>query len=232
MDRSINPGDDFSGYADGNRVKTTPIPSDRSSFIVLDILAEETSRPTADLIKEAVQSAGDSEARQVSDYYDAIMNEEAIEDKGLSPLKAELQRISAINCRQSLAQVLGGQLRADVDPLNYTNSYTDRLFGLWVVPDFNIPTRNVPYLLQGGLGLPNHYNYFRFNADEVELQAKYRAHITAVLKLALVKDADAQATRIYDLEQKIALERETLFVSCARAAPAFMMMKFALRMRC
>lgn len=204
MDKSVNPGDDFFGYANGEWMKTTPIPNDRSSYGVFDILAEEANRRTADLIKEASKSAGDSEASKVGDYYDAYMNEKAIEDKGLSPLKAELQEIEAVASKRALAQVLGGEMRADVDPLNNTNFYTDRLFGLWVSPDFNNPTRNVPYLLQGGLGLPDRDNYLSTEATDVELQAKYRAHIAAVLKLAQVRDADAQAARIYDLERKIA----------------------------
>jgi putative endopeptidase len=95
-------------------------------------------------------------------------------------------------------------MRADVDPLNSTNFYTDRLFGIWVSPDFNDPTHNVPYLLQGGLGLPDRDNYLSTEKNDVELQAKYREHIVAVLKLAQIADAEGRATRIYDLEHMIA----------------------------
>jgi putative endopeptidase len=204
IDKSVNPGDDFFGYTNGEWMKTTPIPNDRSSYGIFDIVAEEANRRTADLIKEAGKSAKDSEARQVGDYYDAYMNEQAIEAKGLSPLKAELQQIEAITSKGALAQTLGGQMRADVDPLNSTNFYTDRLFGLWVSLDFNHPDRNIPYMLQGGLGLPDRESYLSAEANDVELQAKYRAHIAAVLKLAQVADAEAKAARIYDLELKIA----------------------------
>lgn len=204
MDKSVNPGDDFFGYTNGEWVKTTPIPDDRPGYGVFDIVAEEANRRTADLIKEAGKSARDSEASQVGDYYDAFMDEQAIEHKGLSPLKAELQQINAIATKRALAQVLGGEMRADVDPLNATNFYTDRLFGLWVSPDFNHPDRNVPYMLQGGLGLPDRESYLSTEASDVKLQANYRTHIAAVLKLAQVADADEQAARIYDLERKIA----------------------------
>ena len=204
MDKGVNPGDDFFGYANGAWMKTTAIPNDRSSYGAVDALAEEVNRQTTDLIKEAGKSASGSEARKVGDYYEAYMNEKAIEDKGLSPLKAELGEINSIADKAALARVLGSQLRADVDPLNATNFYTDRLFGLWVSLDFNNPTRNVPYLLQGGLGLPDRENYLSTDASDVELQAKYRAHIATILKLANVSEADAQAARIYDLERKIA----------------------------
>jgi putative endopeptidase len=206
MDKSVNPGDDFFAYANGNWLKSTPIPPDRSRYGVFTMLDEEANRRTADLIRNADKSnaATGSEVRKVGDYYDAYMDERAIESKGLSPVKSELEEIAAIKDKSALARVIGSQLRADVDPLNNTNFQTDRLFGLWVSPDFNNPARNVAYLLQGGLGLPDRDNYLSTDANNTELQAKYRAHVAAILKLAGATDSDAKASRIYELENKIA----------------------------
>src|ERR1043166_5431078 len=202
MDKSVNPGDDFFAYANGVWLKETKIPEDRASYGVFDALAEEANQQTADLIREAGKSAAGPEARMVGDYYDAFMAEKAFEPKGLSPLKPELAEIEAIADRAALARLFGSQLRADVDPLNNTNFYTDRLFGIWVSPDFNKPDHNVAYILQGGLGLPDRDYYL--DAQNAQLQAKYRAHVATVLKLAGIADADAKAARIYDLEHKIA----------------------------
>jgi putative endopeptidase len=206
MDKSVNPGDDFFLYANGNWVKSTPIPPDRSRYGVFTMLDEEANRRTADLIRDAEKSnapAG-SEVRKIGDYYDAYMDERAIESKGLSPVKSELEEIAGVKDKSALARVVGAQLRADVDPLNNTNFQTDRLFGLWVSPDFNNPARNVAYLMQGGLGLPDRDNYLNTDANNTDLQAKYRAHVAAILKLAGATDADAKASRIYELENKIA----------------------------
>src|SRR5262245_45580521 len=204
MDKSVDPGDDFFGYANGGWLKVTQIPADRPSYGVFDAIAEKVNERTADLIKGASKSGNDSEARKIGDYYDAFMDENAIESKGLAPLKPELEEINRVANKSDLARVLGSQLRADVDPLNSTNFYTDRLFGIWVSPDFNNPTHNVPYLLQGGLGLPDRDNYLSSEKNDVELQVKYREHITTILKLEEVPDADARAARIYDLEKMIA----------------------------
>jgi putative endopeptidase len=132
------------------------------------------------------------------------MNEAAIERRGTSPLKAELAEIDRIADKTALARVLGSELRADVDPLNNTDFHTDRLFGLWVSADFARPDRNVAYLLQGGLGMPDRDNYRRSDAKDAELQVKYRDHIATVLKLAGIADAASRAERIYDLERAIA----------------------------
>ena len=206
MDKSVNPGDDFFHYANGGWLKATEIPPDRSSYGVFAMLDEVANRRTADLIREAGKSgaAGDAEVRKIADYYDAYMDEQTIEARGLTPVKAELEQIAAVANKTMLARVLGGGLRADVDPLNATNFHTDRPFGLWVSLDVNNPTRNVPYLLQGGLGLPDRDNYLSTDAKDVELQAQYRAHIATLLELAAGTDAAARAARIYELERKIA----------------------------
>jgi putative endopeptidase len=208
MDKSVDPGDDFFSYANGGWLKAVQIPSDRPSYGAFDLIAEQVRTRTADLIRGAGKS-NNPEAKKISDYYDAFMNEEAIEKKGLTPIKLELDEIARLADKTALARVLGSQLRADVDPLNNTNFYTDRLFGIWVSPDLNNPTRNVPYLLQGGLGLPDRDNYLNTEKNDVELQAKYREHIGTILKLAQIVDADAKAARIYELERMIATVHAT-----------------------
>jgi len=203
MDKSIDPGDDFFGYANGGWMKTAEIPSDRTSFGAFDVIFDQVSKRTADLIKSAAASTN-PEQKMVGDYYTAYLNEDAIEKRGLEPIKADLAEVNAIKTRAELSRVLGSQLRADVDPLNATNFYTDRLFGVFISADFNNPKRNVPYLLQGGLGLPDRDNYISTDEHNKDLQAKYRAHIAAILKLANIADAEEKAQRIYDLEFKIA----------------------------
>jgi putative endopeptidase len=205
MDQAVLPGDDFFRFANGGWLKATEIPADRSIYGAFSAIDEEVNRRTRDLIQEAEKSApAGSGARLVGAYYAAWMDEAAIEKRGLAPLKAELAAIAAIADRKSLARVLGSQLRADVDALNSTNFYTDHVFGLWAAPDFSSPDHYVAYLLQGGLGMPDRDNYRNSDPEAVQLQAAYRAHIAAVLTLARVAGASEQASRIYELERKIA----------------------------
>jgi putative endopeptidase len=204
IDKSIDPGDNFFGYANGGWIKATKIPEDHASYGVFTMLGEEADQRTAELIKEAGKSVKNPEARKVGDFYDAYMDETAIEARSLNPLKPELESINAIADKSALARLLGSELRADVDPLNNTNFYTERLFGIWVSQDLNDPIHYVPYLLQGGLGLPDRDMYLSTDAHGLEIQEKYRAYIATILKLAQVPDADAKAARIYALERMIA----------------------------
>ena len=206
MDKAVAPGDDFFAYANGGWIKGTEIPADRSNWGVFSVIEEEANRRTVGLIQDAGKSNATegSDARRVGDFYDSYMDEKAIESKGLTPLRAELSEIRAIDSKKSLAAVLGRGLRADVDALNNTNFHTDRPFGLWAAPDFHDPEHNVAYLLQGGLGMPDRDNYLSSDPRDESLRMKYRQHIAAVLRLAKISGATKKAEAIAALEHKIA----------------------------
>lgn len=202
MDRSVAPGDDFFRYANGNWVATTEIPADRSSlnsFGRLTIQAEERTRA----IVEEAAGGGEGDAAKIGDAYAAFMDEEAIEAASLTPIREELDAIAGIVDQPGLSRALGQTLRADVDLLNMTDYYTDRLFGLWVSQDFEEPTRNSPYLVQGGLGMPDRAFYLE-GGRMAEMRQSYRAHIIRLLGFAQIGGAEAKADRILALETAIA----------------------------
>jgi predicted metalloendopeptidase len=205
MDRSVAPGDDFFAYANGAWIKSTEIPADRSTYGAGAILTELTAQRTADLIREAAAKAPPgSEAQKVGDAFAAFMDEAGIEAKGIAPLKPALDEIAAIADVGALSRVLGAGLRADVDVLNATNFYTTKLFGLWVAQDLDDPTRYAPFLLQGGLGMPDRDYYLDASPRMAAIREKYLGHVAAVLRLAGLPDADAKAKDVVALERKIA----------------------------
>ena len=205
IDRSVAPGDDFFHYANGAWLKVTEIPPDRSSYGPGEQLTELTAERTAELVRNAAgAAAAGSEARKIGDYYASFMDEDGIEKKGLAPLQPALRSIDAIKDRAGLARALGATLRADVDVLNATNLYTDNLLGLWVAQDLDDPARYLPFLLQGGLGMPDRDYYVNPSQKMADIRAKYQAHIAAVLALAHLADAQGKAARIFDLERRMA----------------------------
>src|ERR1700704_770307 len=204
IDRSVAPGDDFFRYANGAWLKATEIPPDRSSYGPAEQLAELTAQRTAELVRNTAGAAAGSEARKIGDYYASFMDEAGIEKKSLEPLQPALRRIEAIKDRAGLAQVLGATLRADVDVLNATNLQTPNLLGLWVAQDLDDPARYLPFLLQGGLGMPDRDYYLNPSQNMADIRAKYQAHIAGMLALAHLPDAQAKAARIFDLERRMA----------------------------
>src|SRR5579864_4021552 len=212
MDRSVKPGDNFYEYANGAWLQRTQIPSDRSEVDVFTKLGDLSNKRTADLIEEIAKSnppAG-SGARKVADLYNSFMNESAIESKGLAPLRPHLDAIAAIHDKRELAHALGETLRADVDALNNTNFHTANLFGLWVAPGFADSDHYAPYLLQGGLQLPDREYYLADSEHMRDVRAKYLTHVSSMLKLAGFTDTDARAKGIFDLEHAIAEKHRSL----------------------
>jgi len=206
LDKTVAPGDDFFDYANGGWVKRTEIPADRSNYNTFTRLREIAQERTRTLIQAqaAANAPADSEARKIGDYYASFMDEAQIEKLGAAPLKPELSAIAAIHDVRGLSAYLGSTLRADVDVLNTAQLYTDRLFGLWVVEDLHDTSRYEPYLLQGGLGMPDREYYLAGSVKFAETRAKYAQHVAKMLALAGYSDTAAKARRIVDLETAIA----------------------------
>jgi len=212
MDRSAKPGDNFYEYANGEWIKRTEIPPDRAGVDVFSKLEDLSNKRMADLIAEIARSnppAG-SGLRKVADLYNSYMDEAAIDAKGLAPIRPRLEAMAAIRNKKELAHALGETLRSDVDALNNTNYHTPNLFGLWVAPGFNDSEHYTPYLMQGGLQLPDREYYLSDSEHMRNLRAEYRTHVSTILKLAGFSDADARAARILELEHAIAQTHRTL----------------------
>jgi putative endopeptidase len=206
MDRSVRPGDNFFSYANGTWLAHTEIPVDRSSYGSSSILVELTDKRTAELIRAvaSLSAPAGSDARKIGDYYASFLDTTAIDAAGLGPLRPKLDSIAAIGSRKDLARALGSTLRADVDALNNTNFYTENLLGLWVAQDLDDPAHYSPFLLQGGLGMPDRSYYVDSSAAMATIREKYQRHVAAMLGLAKVPDAEAKAAAIVRLETAIA----------------------------
>ncbi len=205
MDTAANPGDDWYEYVAGGWMKTTEIPADRSSVGGFFIADQQTEKNLAALIADIEKSEPEpgSNAAKVKSFYDAYLDTAAIDAAGMKPVEADLQRFQAIANKRDLAYVLGSQVRADVDPLNATDFSTENLFGVFVTQALK-GGEVVPYILQGGLGMPEREYYLSDDPKMVALRSQYRTYIADMLKAAGVADAEAKAKRIFDLEMKIA----------------------------
>jgi putative endopeptidase len=206
MDAKIAPGDDFFAYANGGWIKATEIPADRSSYGNGVMLIELTAQRVNELLKAAaVQRARPgSEGQQIADYYSSFMDEATIESKGLRVIEEDLKHIDDIFSRSGLAAALGDRVRADVDILNNTNLHTPHFLGLWVAQDLNDPSRYLPFLLQGGLGMPDREYYLGDSPAMAAIRTQYQTHIATVLKAAGIDRPELRAEKIFALEQRMA----------------------------
>ncbi len=206
MDPVVKPGDNFYLYANGGWMKRTVVPPDRSRISVFSALNDLSNERTRTLIEDAgkAKALQGSDKQKIADLYHSYMDEAGIESRGLAPIEPSLKALAEIRDKTQLAHALGETLRADVDALNNTNFHTDNLFGLWVAPGFSDSAHYAPYLLQGGLELPNRDYYLSGTDSMRKIRTSYQTHIAAMLKLAGLADVDARAARIFALENAIA----------------------------
>jgi len=206
MDAKVRPGADFFLYANGDWYAKAQIPADRNATGVWVRLTEEVERRTHEVLDQAASAGAPagSAAQKIGDYYASYLDEAAIEARGIAPLTHLLGRVAKIGDAHALAGYLGASIRADVDALNNTEFHTDHVLGLWVEQDLNEPSRYAPYLLQGGLGMPDRSYYLEDTPRMQAVRAAYVRHLTAILRLAGVSDPEGKAQRAFALEKKIA----------------------------
>ena len=206
IDPGVRPGDDFDAYANGAWRKATQIPPDRPETTLFQQVFEKAQKRNSELIRDLGQSkpAANTDAHRIADYYAAFMDEATLEKKGLAPLAPELAEIAAIKTKTDLARVLGKHLLADADPLNAVHFNPEQLFGLFVAQGLQDPAHNMPYLMQGGLGLRNRDYYLASGADMLKHRAAYQTYIGALLESGGIANAAAKAGEVLALETKIA----------------------------
>jgi endothelin-converting enzyme/putative endopeptidase len=211
LDTSVKPGDDFYAFANGGWMKSAEIPADRSSTGAFYIAYLETEKHNRELIESILKSNPDANSNEgrIAAFYKAYMDQAAIDRAGMAPIEADLDAYAAIADKAALSRALGANLRADVDPLNATDFETQNLFGVFVTQGLATPGETLPYLLQGGLGLPEREYYLSADPKMADIRTKYRAYIAQLFTAAGMPDAEAKAARVFDLETKIAKAHAT-----------------------
>jgi putative endopeptidase len=203
IDHSVKPGQDFYRFANGNWLKTAASPAGQSSLDIRTMLNARNAERVRDLIHASAtnSSANGSIEQKVGDYYTTFMDQAAIDSKGLAPLTAATNQISAINDKSSLSAYLGTTLGSEIDGLT---ANSDHIFGIWINQGFDDASHNLPHIWQGGLGLPSRDDYLDPSPQKSELRSQYQAHIARVLKLASVANAEREAVAVLTLEIGIA----------------------------
>jgi putative endopeptidase len=189
MDKTVAPGDDFYGFANGQWAKSTPIPADKSNYGSFNILDDRAREQTRGILEQAKTDPASKIGRAYATYLDTA----TIDAKGLAPIKPWLAEIKA-STKASYATLLGKAQRNGVGGP----------FGLGVGQDDKQPEVYALSLYQSGLGLPDRDYYLSADAKLAQAKTAYQAHIAKMFTLAGEPNADARAKAIVDFETQIA----------------------------
>lgn len=193
LDPEIRVQDDLYRHVNGLWLGRTEIPEDRARYGAFLVLAEASEKAVHGLIEDAAMAEAPSEnERKVGALYASFMDVEAIEARGSEPIDADVARALAVSSVEDFVQVAGESWRYGAGGF----------VGLFVNGDFADPDKNVAFMAQAGIGLPDE-SYYREDSF-AQIREQYVAHIERMFTLAKVADAAAGAKLVVDLETEIA----------------------------
>ena len=201
MDTAVNPKDDFYNYVNGNWMKNTEIPEDRTRWGGFGVLRKKTDDDVLGIIKEAKESgkyAAGTDQNKAILIFEAIMDTVARDKAGVEPLKPVLAKIDGIKNVAELIDVLTSEPAASSPYVGFTS-----------FPDLNNSEINAPYVATGGLGLPDRDYYLDQDDKSKEIRGQYVDHITRMLQYLGDSEEDARkaAETVLAIETKLAEPR-------------------------
>ena len=182
IDRAADPCNDFYQYACGKYAASHPIPADQSSTNGFYNLFNVNTQELRGILEQAAAAGKDrsANAQKIGDYYHACMNRAAIEADGLKPVQPMLDEINAMGQMQ-MPGLIGRMQR---DGVNVFFSYGEQ-------QDFKDASKQIAFIDQGGLGMPERDFYLRTGAKDEELRKDYVAYVTKMLTLSGSSSAQA-----------------------------------------
>jgi endothelin-converting enzyme/putative endopeptidase len=197
IDTGANPCTDFYKFACGHYAENHPIPPDQGSANGFSNLLNVNTQELRGILDHAAAagSGRTSNEQKIGDFYSACMNTEAMDKDGLAPLDPYLKEIDSMSLMQ-LPAITGKLQRFGVDIF----------FSYGEQQDLKDAAKQIAYIDQGGLGMPEKDFYLRTGAKDIELRKEYVAYVTKVLTLSGTPPDEAakQADAIMDFETQLA----------------------------
>jgi putative endopeptidase len=178
----------------GKWLKESTIPEDRASDGAFYWLYEEAEKQVKQIILDqaATKAPAGSNAQKIGDLYNSFMDETQIEKLGISPIAKDLAAAQAITGLSDFLKTLG----------EFESRGLSGLFYSYVSTDNKDSTKNILYLGQSGISLPDEA-YYR-EGDYQGVRDAFLLHIQKMFELANLADAALAAKQVLEIESLIA----------------------------
>lgn len=196
IDTKVKPSEDFFLFSNGKWIAKSKIPASESRWGSFNELEQNNKKKLIQILDFASKNQGQkgSQNQLLGDYYLSYININARNKSGFQSIKSDLDAINSLTSIEELPSVVA---KLHLDGLG-------TLFSFGVDQDLKNIDRNVVYISQGGIGLPNCEYYLKENKKAIF--DAYKIYVQKAFVKFGYSDAEAQkaATLVLDFETNLA----------------------------
>jgi predicted metalloendopeptidase len=193
----VRPQDNLHAFANAHWLATNPLSPERVTANASSALVDQVELDLRAIIEGlSADSAAmrRADVRQAVNLYASMMDQDEVERRGLTPLRADLARIDGIQTTRDFAAVAG---------------YLSSIAGggpFEAIVSVEAANLSVPVvrLLQGGTLLPDRSYYLSDDASLVSIRREYEKYLAVIFRLAGRVAPDADAAAVLALETRLA----------------------------
>lgn len=197
FDKSVNPGDDFYQYVNGNWLKKNPLPASETRWGSFNVLDDITRHRVLTILEETAKNKNaveGSSAQKIRDFYLSAMDTALIEESGFLPIVPLFEKVDKVTDKNQLPALVAYLHTIGI------NSF----FNFYVGQDDKKSDQIIITLYQGGLGLPDRDYYLKDDKESVEIRTKYLSHIKNMFLLMSIQPEGNAVTNLMSLETELA----------------------------
>lgn len=202
MDTSVSPKTDFYNYVNGNWMKNTKIPDDRTRWGGFGVLRKKTDQDMLAIVVKAIKNntyKADLDQGKALAIFTSELDTISRNKAGITPLLPILNTIKNIKTIEEYVNVMSKN----------ASSISQPIVGVYAMSNPNNSAMNAAYIVPAGLGLPDRDFYTNTDDTSKKIRSQYVDHITRMLQFLgdTEKEAHKQAMLILDFETQLATPR-------------------------
>lgn len=196
IDSSVSPRQDFYTFCNGNWQKSFVLPESDARYGSFNEINENNLKKIKMILDAAAKNkaaAPNTDAQRLRDFYTTAMDSMKAEELGMTPIKAQLDRIEKVKTAEEFML-----LKSEFDYIG-----VDLFFGVGVSPDLKNSRRNSFGISQAGFGLGDR-DYYHLEQFE-SIRKEYKNYLAALFSLTGMdtKTAANEAEEVFEFERKL-----------------------------
>ena len=190
FDKSVRPQDDLYKHVNGRWLLNTQIPADKSNYGSFTGLMDAAQENIRAIIEDSARNPRNDNERKVGDFFNSFMNVKLIAQRGLAPLRGELEAIKKLETLDAAFAHLGYLQTVGVGgPVAF-----------FVTADPKDSNSNLAAIFQSGTTLPDRDYYLKDDERYTAAREALVDYINQLFQLADQPFERRDALMILELE--------------------------------